>query len=293
MRAGDRGRVVGRAIVDDDRPRSSGSRGRAAPSTSRRSSSPRCSCTRRPRSRASRHARATALPRTRRRRRRGRASGCARAVGEPEVPVVDVVAATMPLVGPGEDERARAARRERRAELPVESVAACVSAVAAAVETELRDHERPVAGDVLQPREVGLQALGVLEVDVEATKSRNGSSQVLRRREVDVRDERVGVGVLRRRVQALEEALDTRGVRASARSAPGSRCRSRSRARPDGPHSSRTPARTRSTIDARAARGRRGTRRAAPTAARPAHGARARAPGRAASAAARCTSGRR
>src|SRR5581483_4447136 len=44
------------------------------------------------------------------------------AVDEPEVPVVDVAAAAVPLVGPGEDEGARAAGGERRAHLPAEPV---------------------------------------------------------------------------------------------------------------------------------------------------------------------------
>jgi hypothetical protein len=133
--------------------------------------------------------------------------GAAPAVDEAEVPVVDVVATAVPLVGPGEDERARAARAHRGGDLPLEDGRLLVLAVAAAVEADLRHHERLVAGLVVQAREVGLERVPVLEVDVEGVEVDERELEVLRRREVDVGDQPAGVLVLRRAVQALEEPL--------------------------------------------------------------------------------------
>src|SRR4029450_1476065 len=55
------------------------------------------------------------------------------AVGEAEVPVLDVVTPAMPLVGPREDERSRAPRRERRRDLPAEGKGLVAEPVPAAV----------------------------------------------------------------------------------------------------------------------------------------------------------------
>src|SRR5437763_441062 len=58
-----------------------------------------------------------------------------------EVPVVDVVAAAVPLVGPGEDEGAGAARREGQPHLPLQRRRLARLAVASAVESYLGDDE--------------------------------------------------------------------------------------------------------------------------------------------------------
>ena len=130
---------------------------------------------------------------TSRERPLGRGEGRLRppfAVDETEVPVVDVDAAPMPLVRPGEDERARAARRVRCAQLPLEQPRLDVDSVAAAVEADLGDQQRPLAGDVVEARQVRLERSVGLEVDVEADKVEEGQLQVLGGRVVDVGDER-------------------------------------------------------------------------------------------------------
>src|SRR5207244_10342158 len=64
-------------------------------------------------------------------------------VRQTELPVLDVLAPAIPLVGPREDERAGAPRRERRAELPAEDFRLSGLSVPEAVEPDLAQEERP------------------------------------------------------------------------------------------------------------------------------------------------------
>src|SRR5262249_12374859 len=66
-------------------------------------------------------------------------------VREAEVPVLDVVSATVPFVCPGKDKRPGAARFERGSHLPVEYARLDVLAVPAAVQSDLGHHQWPVA----------------------------------------------------------------------------------------------------------------------------------------------------
>jgi hypothetical protein len=129
-------------------------------------------------------------------------------VGEPEVPVLDVVSAAMPLVGPREHERARAAGCERVRQLPPEAVRLLGEPVPGAVEADFREEKRPVSREVLQPSEVRGELLGRLQIDVEGAQVEERKLEVLGRGVVDVRDEPVRIHVLRGPVQALDEALD-------------------------------------------------------------------------------------
>ena len=118
--ARDRRGAVGRAVVDDDHLVVGVVERDRAPRGSGRSSARRCTSRRRPR-RVGRPCRAAKGTSANARSTAARAGfGAPVAVDEPEVPVVDVDAAAVPLVGPGEDERARAARRVRCAQLPLE-----------------------------------------------------------------------------------------------------------------------------------------------------------------------------
>src|SRR5207244_11312598 len=90
----------------------------------------------------------------------GRPIGARQAEG----PGLAVVTVPVPLVRPGEHERPGASRRHRRADLPIEGLRLGVLAVAQAVETQLAHEERPVAGEVLQPGEIGLELRLRLEV---------------------------------------------------------------------------------------------------------------------------------
>ena len=83
-------------------------------------------------------------------------------------------------------------------------------AVATAVEAELGHHQRAIVGQVLQPREIALELLAALEVDVEGEEVEARQPQVLGRGEVDVGDQRAGVLLPGGAAQAREKALDPR-----------------------------------------------------------------------------------
>jgi hypothetical protein len=138
--------------------------------------------------------------------------GRAVAVGEAERPVVDVFPAPVPLVGPRINERTRCARRERGAHLPGEGLGLAQLAVAHAVEPDLGQHQRSIAGEVLEPGEVGLQPVAILEVDVEAVEVEERQLQVLGGGIVDVRDQRAGILLADERAQSLDVALDAAGA---------------------------------------------------------------------------------
>ena len=114
----------------------------------------------------------------------------------------------MPFVGPREHEDPGAARRKGQANLPVQRRRLALLAVAAAVEADLGDDERKVVGDVLKPRQVGVEGLRSLEVDVEARQVEERQVQVLGRGEVDVGDQSLRILLLGGAVEALDEALD-------------------------------------------------------------------------------------
>ncbi len=135
--------------------------------------------------------------------------GRALARRQPEVPVEDLGAAAMPLIGPREHERADAAGASARFELPVQRPGLLLLAVAATVEAELGHQQRAIVGQVLQPREVALEQLAPLQVDVERQEVKARQPQVLGGWEVDVGDQRAGVLIAGGATEALEKALYT------------------------------------------------------------------------------------
>src|SRR3954469_24633735 len=99
-------------------------------------------------------------------------------IRQPEIPVVDVVAAAMPLVCPGEDNRPGAAPLEHRPELALDGLCLLVQPVSPTVEPELCEQQRAVTHDVVKPRHVRLQLARTLEEDVEAGEVEKGQLQV-------------------------------------------------------------------------------------------------------------------
>ena len=125
----------------------------------------------------------------------------------------------MPLVGPREHERASAAAAECRAELPVEDCGLTRLAVSPAVEPDLAEQERAVTRQVVQAGQIGAQAVGGLEIDVEAHEIHERELEVFGRRVVDVRDERAGIDLAHFVGESLDEPLDpARTVPANHRS---------------------------------------------------------------------------
>src|SRR5439155_12333800 len=97
-----------------------------------------------------------------------------------ERPLADLLAVPIPLVGPREHEHAGATGGERRPYLPVERPRLSTLAMAEAVEPELAHDERPVSCDVLQARQVRLEAVLRLEVHIEAHEVEKRQPEVLR-----------------------------------------------------------------------------------------------------------------
>src|SRR2546422_3333306 len=87
----------------------------------------------------------------------------------------------VPLVGPREHEHAATPGGERRSHLPVERARLATLAVAQGVQAQLAHEERPVPSDVLQARQVRLEAVLRLEVDVEADEVEERQPEVLGR----------------------------------------------------------------------------------------------------------------
>ena len=113
----------------------------------------------------------------------------------------------MPLVRPSEDKRTRATARECGAHLPVQGPRLPQLAMTAAVEPDLGEDQRPIAREVVESREVGLEALLGLEVDIEAGQVDKPELEILRRRIVHVRDKAARVFAPGRPGEAFEEAL--------------------------------------------------------------------------------------
>ncbi len=100
------------------------------------------------------------------------------------------MAAGEPLVGPGEDEGAGDAGLECGAHLPGEDPALLFVAFAHRVDAEFGQHQRPVDGEVVQPRDIAAKRGLIVEIDVEAEKIGEIDRQIFGRRKVGVADQR-------------------------------------------------------------------------------------------------------
>ena len=121
--------------------------------------------------------------------RRQRRLRLAVGVDQPKRPVGNVVAATPPLVGPGERDRAAEAFSKCGAQVHRGDRALVLQALTDAVGASFGEQQRSVAGNLLQPREVGAKLRLAVQVDVERAHVEAVEVQVLRRREVDVRQQ--------------------------------------------------------------------------------------------------------
>ena len=187
------GGVVGRAVVDDDHLVVGVVERREPVEALARSCARRCSVqttteTRgQSRSRRERHVRERLA-----RPLRARASGGGRASVRPNSQ--SSTSRRRGTTRPSRRRRTRRRTRRRRRRGPASRApSACRSSpLRSAVEPDLAHQQRPVAGEVLQPREVRLEARSLrLEVDVEADEVEERQLQVLGRRVVDVGDEPV------------------------------------------------------------------------------------------------------
>ncbi len=129
-------------------------------------------------------------------------------VDQAERPVVHLMAAAPPLVGPREGHGAGRAFGKRRAQVHGGDPRLALEALADAVGPGLGQEQRLLAGHVLQAPEVGAQVGFAVQVDVEGAHVEAAHVEVLGRREVHVGHERVrrhGLDVV---VELPQEAFD-------------------------------------------------------------------------------------
>src|SRR5262245_14894506 len=87
---------------------------------------------------------------------------------EAKIPILDLMAAAMPRVGPGEDERPRTACGKCGAHLPGNTLGLRLLAVAAGVESNFTHDHGALAGEVLQAGKIAFELHAGFQVDVEA-----------------------------------------------------------------------------------------------------------------------------
>src|SRR5262249_50981150 len=105
--------------------------------------------------------------------------GTALPIGKTKIPILNVMAATMPFICPGKDECPGTACRKDRANLPIEDVRLDILTIPATVEPDLPHEYRPVPSHILQTCEIGLKTLLRLQVDVETHEVQEWELQIL------------------------------------------------------------------------------------------------------------------
>jgi hypothetical protein len=133
--------------------------------------------------------------------------------GDPEAPVQDLLAAPVPLVGPGEDHGPGAPAFEGRPDLPLQGLGLGRLPMGARVQPQFRHEEGPVPGQVLQAGQIGPEVLLLLQVDVEAQEIQEGElGEILGGGIVHVGDQGPGVRRLHLPIQPLQESLHPGGA---------------------------------------------------------------------------------
>ena len=127
------------------------------------------------------------------------------AIDQSESPILDLMTAREPLVGPGEDERAGDAHIEGGADLPGQDLRLRVLALAEGIDAELGQHQRPIDGKVLQPGEIAAERALVVQIDVEAEEVGEVDREVLGRREVRIAHKPARIDGLHRLHQPNQE----------------------------------------------------------------------------------------
>src|SRR5437016_5172657 len=108
----------------------------------------------------------------------------------------------MPFIGPGKGECAGASVCEHGANLPIERFSLGHLAVATTVQTNLCHHQRSLVGEVLQPRQVGIEGRLSLQINIEADDIEEWQLQVFGRRIVNISEETCGIFCLRGEVES-------------------------------------------------------------------------------------------
>ena len=99
-----------------------------------------------------------------------------------EGPVENFVAAPVPLIGPGVENRSGQATADHGVEVPADHLGLLLLGVADRVHAELTHHERLVVSEVLEACQVALKVLAAVQVDVEGQEVDVLRQQILGRR---------------------------------------------------------------------------------------------------------------
>jgi hypothetical protein len=129
-------------------------------------------------------------------------------IDEPELPVVDVGAATPPFIGPRKCDRAARPFLERGANVHRGDLGLARVSLTNGIGAGFGEQQRLVSGDVLQSREIGPQIGFVVQVDVEGVQIEERQIEKLRRRKIHVREQGVRHSRFRLLIKAAEEPFD-------------------------------------------------------------------------------------
>src|SRR5207244_4058341 len=125
-----------------------------------------------------------------------------------ERPILDPVLPVVPFIRPCEDDDTDAAAAESPRDLRLEHCGLSLFSPAKAVEPNLREQDGTVVAQAVQPREIVLEGIPRLEVDVEAKENQERQPQVFGRRVVHIRDQGIRILLLDNPVQAFDESFD-------------------------------------------------------------------------------------
>ena len=114
----------------------------------------------------------------------------------------------MPFIRPRKNAEAGHPALERQPDLPGEGGRLLVFPVAAGIKPGLAQDQRPIAGQRLQPGEVGLEFFRRLEEHVEAEEIDERELQVFRGGVVDVGDQRAGIFSFGGVIKSFNEMFD-------------------------------------------------------------------------------------
>ena len=122
-----------------------------------------------------------------------------------EGPIGDFLAAAEPFVGPRVNDRSGQPAAHHALDVPGDHFRLLVFAVADGIHAEFPEHERTVLREVLQAREVAIEVLLTVQVDVEGEKVGVLRQQVFGRGKAGVRIKHLGVHALGQEDEVLDE----------------------------------------------------------------------------------------
>ena len=128
--------------------------------------------------------------------------------GQSERPVGDVHPVAPPLIRPGVDERAGQSAAHHAFDMPLEHLGLFLLGVAQGVHAEFAHDERPVLGEILQPRQIPVEVLLPVEVHIEGVEIHVRRQQVFRGRIAGVGEEHVVIGIASEIDHVLDEFRD-------------------------------------------------------------------------------------